>query len=101
MDVTNQIMELIQERGWSEYRLVKESGLSASTIWNIFHHNAIPNIITLEYICNALGISLSQFFAEGDEAVLTEEQEKLLGRWAGLSEKQKRGLLDLMTEMAK
>ena len=48
----------------SEYRLAKTSGLSDSTIKNIFKWNTQPTIETLETICRAFGITLSQFFAD-------------------------------------
>ena len=101
MNVTRRIMELMQERDWTEARLARKCGSPYSTIYNIFCRNSIPSVATLECICNAFGISLSQFFAEGDEAVLIEEQKELLERWKGLSEKQKQAILDLMTEMTK
>ena len=62
MDVIKKIKDLAEEQGWTEYRLVKESSIAASTISNIFHRNTLPNIITLESICNTFGITLSQFF---------------------------------------
>ena len=63
MDVIKKIKDLTAERGWTEYRLVKESGIAASTISNIFHRNTLPNIYTLETLCDTFGITLSQFFS--------------------------------------
>ena len=46
----------------------------------------VPTIPSLEKICAAFGITLSQLFAEGDAPVsLTESQRKLLERWSKLS----------------
>lgn len=36
MTVQQRIRELMEQRGWSEYRLAKESGLSQSTVTKIF-----------------------------------------------------------------
>ena len=47
MDVIKKIKDLTAERGWSEYRLSKESGIAPSTIANIFHRDTLPNVITL------------------------------------------------------
>lgn len=66
MDTLQRLHQLLDERGWSEYRLAKNCGLSNSTIANIYHRNTIPSISTLEAICTSFGISLSQFFAEGE-----------------------------------
>jgi transcriptional regulator with XRE-family HTH domain len=94
MNISQRIKELADARGWSEYRLVKESKLAASTISNIYHRNTIPSIPTLETICNTFGISLSQFFSNDNMVSLTEEQEDLLSHWAYLSSEQKRTLLE-------
>ena len=99
MDVASRIRELMDERGWTEYRLKEEAHLAPSTVGNIFHRGTTPGIQTLEHICDAFGISLCQFFAEGTMISLTEEQEALLKRWATLNTEQKQILLDLMARM--
>lgn len=99
MNISQRIKELAENRGWTEYRLVKESKLSASTISNIYHRNTIPSIPTLETICKAFGISLSQFFSNDQMVSLTDEQAELLNHWATLNEEQKKILLDLMKSM--
>ena len=42
------LQKLMDERGWSKYRLSKECGLSESTLANIFRRNVEPSITTLE-----------------------------------------------------
>lgn len=37
MDIQKKIKDLMNERGWTDYRLCKESGLSASTVANMFN----------------------------------------------------------------
>ena len=61
MDVLERLRKLLQERGWSEYRLAQVSGLNEPTISNIYRRNTLPTIPTLEAICKAFGITLSQF----------------------------------------
>ena len=51
MDTLGRLRQLLTERGWTEYRLAKESGLSDSTIKNIYKRNTQPTIETLEAIC--------------------------------------------------
>ena len=99
MDAKARIRALMAERGWSEYRLAIASGLSQSTVANIFNRNTTPSISTLEAICNGFGITLSQFFADGRLVELTEDQLQLFEAWKGLSAEQKRvfyELIDLM-----
>ncbi len=99
MNVTKRIDSLLKQRGWSIYRLGKESGLSQSTLAHIFREDSAPTISTLETICKAFGITLSQFFAEGDFVSLTAEQQNMLDKWATLNEDQKRLVLDMIENM--
>lgn len=96
MNISQRIKELADARGWSEYRLVKESKLAASTISNIYHRNTIPSIPTLETLCKTFDISLSQFFSDDNLFALTDEQLELLEVWASISPEQKHTLLEHM-----
>ena len=51
MDIIKHIKDLMDERGWTNYRLGKEAGLSQSTITNLFNRNNAPTIPTLEAVC--------------------------------------------------
>ncbi len=97
MQVIERIQELMDMRGWSQYRLRQETQLPQSTISNIFKRVSAPNLSTLEIICKAFDISLSQFFAEGELISVSKEQQELLDRWAALTERQKEAFLVLMT----
>ncbi len=89
MDTNEKLQRLLQEHGWSEYRLAKNAGLSESTISNIFRRNAVPSITTLEAICRGFGITLSQFFAEGDMVELTPDLKRIFDYWVKLTPTQK------------
>ncbi|MDR1822067.1 MAG: helix-turn-helix transcriptional regulator [Oscillospiraceae bacterium] len=99
MNATERIRRIMDELKWSEYRLAKESGLSQSTIANLFHRNTVPSISTLESVCGAFGISLAQFFCEGTMVELSGEQKAFFDRWALLSAEQKRLMFELMENM--
>ena len=99
MDAKARIRELMSERKWSEYRLAIASGLSQSTVANIFNRNTTPSIATLESICAGFGITLAQFFAEGDMVELTEEQKEMFAAWSSLSKDQKDVLRQLVLVM--
>lgn len=97
MNAQKRIRELLEERGWTDYRLAKESGLSHSTITNMFNRNNAPTLPTLDAICAAMYITLEQFFADtGNPAALTEEQTVLISKWSTLTKDQKEALLHLM-----
>ncbi|EFB75116.1 helix-turn-helix domain-containing protein [Subdoligranulum variabile] len=95
MDVLERLRKLLQERGWSEYRLAQVSGLNESTISNIYRRNTLPTIPTLEAICKAFGITLSQFFAESDMVEMTPDVKELLDTWVSLTPEQKRIVLQV------
>lgn len=99
MDAKARIRELMAERKWSEYRLAIASGLSQSTVANIFNRNTTPSIATLESICAGFGITLAQFFAEGNMVELTEEQREMFAAWSSLSKDQKDVLRQLILVM--
>ena len=99
MDAKARIRELMAERKWSEYRLAIASGLSQSTVANIFNRNTTPSVATLESICVGFGITLAQFFAEGDMVELTEEQKEMFAAWSSLSKDQKDVLRQLVLVM--
>lgn len=99
MDAQKRIKQLMEERGWTDYRLAKEANLSHSTVTNMFNRNNAPTLPTLEAVCRAFGITLAQFFSEGDEDALTEEQRTLFSKWSTLTEEQKHYLLGLMSTM--
>lgn len=99
MDVIGRIDQLMQERNWTDYRLSTESGLSSSTIANIHRRNTVPSVATIEAICSAFGISLSQFFCEETSLVqLNKEQQEFFSVWITLTEQQKNIIYALIKE---
>lgn len=89
-----------KERGWTEYQLAERSGLPQSTISSWYRKNMIPTIPSLEKICAAFGITLSQLFAEGDTPVtLTDSQQKLLNRWSRLNAEQQDAVFAVLDKM--
>lgn len=99
MDAQRRIKQLMEERGWTDYRLAKESNLSHSTVTNMFNRNNAPTLPTLEAVCKAFGITLAQFFTEGNSPELTKEQRILFAKWSTLKDDQKQALLALIDTM--
>ena len=89
MDVHKKLQYLLDERGWTKYQLARKCGLSDATIANIFRRNTMPSIPTLEAICQGYGITLSQFFAEGEMVELTPYLKEVFDNWSSLSPEQK------------
>ncbi|MCD8015612.1 MAG: helix-turn-helix transcriptional regulator [Lachnospiraceae bacterium] len=99
MNAQKRIRELMEERNWSDYRLCREANLSASTVANMFGRNNAPTLPTLEAICKAFGITLSQFFAEGESVDLTDKQKQLLAQCGKLTNEQQDALLKFLTAL--
>lgn len=99
MDIHKKLRNLMLEKGWTEYRLAKASGLSESTIANIFKRNTMPSISTLESICAGFGITLSQFFAENEMVELTPDLKELFDSWAILTPTQKAAIKQTIKSM--
>ncbi len=100
MDIHARLQQLLRERGWTEYKLSKECGLAQSTIGNIFRRNTLPSIATLEMICKGFGITLSQFFAEGEMVELTPELREVFESWMVLTPAQKSAVLQMLKAMS-
>ena len=100
MDILGKIERLRKERGWSEYELAKQSGIPQTTLSSQHRKNHLPTIPTLEALCKAFGITMSQFFADSNVPVdLTNEQQEMLEKWNALDDGQKKALLQLMENM--
>lgn len=57
------VSKLLSEKKMSKYRLEKESGLTHSAMRYIFNEvNSDVKFSTIAKVCNALDISLSEFF---------------------------------------
>ena len=95
MDTLTRLHQILENRGWTRYRLSKECGLNETTIANIYKRNTMPSIPTLEAICKGFGITLSQFFTDGDLVELTPDLKELFDNWVTLTPDQKSALLTM------
>ena len=99
-DILGMIRKNRETRSWTEYQLAERSGLPQSTISSWYKKGMTPSISSLEKICDAFGLTLSQFFADGEARLaLTPEQRGMLDKWTRLSPAQQRALLKLMDTM--
>ena len=79
MTILERILKLREERGWTEYRLSEESGIPQSTISSWFRKNVNPSKKSLEKICAAFNMTMSQLFAfDNEPIVLTDKQRQML-----------------------
>lgn len=85
-EIIQRIKTLCEIRGWSLYRLAKQSGITYSTLCTMLHKATAPSIPTLVKLCRGFGISLSEFFdTENGWSLLSEEQKAHLQQWNALT----------------
>lgn len=94
MDILDRITQLREERGWSVYKLAEESGLTQSTLANMFSRKTMPSISTLQLICSAFHITLSEFFIDNKE--VSNEELELLGLYRRLNRHNKKLALEIL-----
>lgn len=98
--ICERIIQLRAERNWTEYRLSEESGVPQSTISSWFRQNVKPSNRSLEKICKAFNMTMSQFYSFQNEPVtLTERQRQVLDNWNKLNPKQQDIILELLNSM--
>lgn len=96
MTILERIDELRCERDWSVNYLAMEAMLTQSTVNNLYARNAEPKLSTLRAICNAFGITLSEFFSYETEEDLSSADSEIKRRVSAMSEEQKGALLVLL-----
>lgn len=101
IDVLDRITNLREKRNWTEYQLAEHSGLTQSTISSWYRKQTLPTIPSLIRICDAFGITISQFFLEDIEQsiILTEKQSELLRVSSKLSSEQYNALLHFLEKL--
>lgn len=68
MIIAERVIQLRTEKGYSTNKLSQLAEIGQATLREIEIGQKSPNIITLEKICNALEISLADFFSEDKES---------------------------------
>ncbi|MDO5398008.1 MAG: helix-turn-helix domain-containing protein [bacterium] len=102
MEVLDRLKELQKMYGWSDYKITKEAGLSDGAISNMYRRKTTPSLYTLQLICNAFGITLSQFFYDEKEdknkdiVPISPELKCLIDNWLELSAENRELVLKLV-----
>lgn len=96
MNVVQKIYNLMQDNNWTIYRLAELSEVNESTLKSMFSRHSLPSIENLEKICNAFGITLSEFF---DENIPDDELLLIQSKYKTLNEKRKTLIKELIKEL--
>jgi len=100
ISILDRINALRSERHWSEYQLADKSSVPQSTISSWYRKGMIPSFTSLDKICVAFGITLSQFFADESELIaVSPEQKIMLNKWNSLTAEQKDALLGFLNTL--
>lgn len=104
MDILKKIDSMRNERGWSVNNLAMEAMLTQSTLNNLYKRGSEPKLSTLRAICNAFGVTLSEFFAE-DADDMRERSARLdsalVAEIKSMTCEQKDALLKLLRSMSR
>lgn len=97
MNVNKKIINMCNERGWSIYELSLQTGITQSSLSSMFQRGNPPKIENLQSICEAFGITLSQFFIEDEQMEpLTPKEKKLISLFRKLSNEKQTALISFM-----
>lgn len=98
MSILEKITEMRVARHWSEHQLAEKSGLTQSTISSWYRKDMVPSIPSLTKICDAFGITLSQFFLDdtNEVALLSKPQLELIDAASKLDEAQYEALVHFL-----
>lgn len=78
IDFKKRVRYYMDLRKMNNNQLAKASELNPSVISSLFTRSGEPELSTLISICSGLNITLSEFFAEGNQFELTETQREIL-----------------------
>ena len=91
--IPERMNELCERKKISRYQLSAMTGISQSALSSIVKKKTIPTLITLNKICKGLGISLSEFFENGERrrsGNISEDQREVLDLWDTLTKEEQR-----------
>jgi len=88
-DVYENIVKWCAKRGRTPYSLIKDGKVSKSTLYNMKNKKYTPQIDSIQTICDALNITLGQFFADDDVIIeMTDRDKAVLELSRGLNDRE-------------
>ncbi len=98
--IVQKIDRLRFERGWSVYKLSIEADTSQQTLDKWFK-GATPTLPILEKVCQALGVSMAELFAERELAELSPQTKELYDKWCCLTKEEQASIKQIMDNYLK
>ena len=90
MNVSKRLKQLREKTKTSQNQLSKKSGVAQSAIHKIESESIRPSVDVVERLCNALGITLSEFFQEDED--VHPDIRRLMNQAQKLSPEQRKAL---------
>ena len=97
MNVGERLKELREKSGYTVNKLANMAGISQSYLRDIELGNKNPTVETLSYFCDALNISLKDFFDTDNNEI----SPPLMTAISGLSDEQQKKLAEFLDSMIK
>lgn len=98
MNVLERLQEIMRKQNLNANQLCKLANIPTSTFSNMKTRNTTLTIPVLSCICDALNISLAQFFVEDEEQMypVTSLQKEFLDYFILLTEEEQNLLLEMV-----
>lgn len=101
MTVNERILELLEKKGWTKYKLAQETGLYQTTVYDWFNDKGYtPDRKSIELVCAAMNISITEFYSGIDENELNGEQTLLLELFDKVPASKRQLVFDLLRTLA-
>ena len=101
MDIHGRIKELIKKEGWSLYKLSEKTGIHKTNVYDWYNDKHFtPDRNSIELICAALNISLTEFYSGIDEGELDGEQMYLLELFAKIPVQKRKVVFELLRNLS-
>lgn len=94
MDVGKRVTWFREKKGITVNRLANDAGISQSFVRDIELGNKKPTVETVSLLCDALGITLKEFFDDGTMSLL--ENDELTAILYRLSPEQRKKLTEFL-----
>ncbi|MCI8735067.1 MAG: helix-turn-helix transcriptional regulator [Clostridia bacterium] len=101
MDIHGRIQELINLKGISLYELSERTGIHKTTVYNWYNDNHYtPNRKSIELICAALDVSITEFYSGIDEGELDGEQMLFLELFAKVPKSKRKVVFEILRNLS-
>ena len=88
-----QIDYYLKKKGWTKYELTNQTSLSSGTVYEWYNNHSTPSLKNIQTICEALDVSLSEFFSTTKEEKIGAYEDKLFGLCSQMTDAQRESLL--------